>query len=136
MGLASIKNRLKKAQANNHAGDALGKVAHLLSRGAYYDELTEEERQAYKEYKESLGGVADDIAGAELLIFFGKSEKEAYHFQLTKRRRPPTPEEHAQNVREVEAMMQEVIEEYNTPEEVAKREAEYLAMTHGKETTP
>ena len=66
MALASLKNRIRKAQRNTHAGDSLGRIAELISRGAFYDELTPEEREAYKDYKESLGGVADDIAGAEL----------------------------------------------------------------------
>lgn len=103
MALASLKNRIKKAQRNTHAGDSLGRIAELISRGAFYDELTPEEREAYKAYKESLGGVADDIAGAELeIMFFDKTKEEAYHFPLTKRKRPPTKEELAQRVQEVE----------------------------------
>ena len=129
MALASLKTRIKKAARNAHAGDSLGRIAELISRGAFYDELTPEEREAYKDYKTSLGGVADDVAGAELeIMFMDKPEKEAYHFQLTRRRKPPTPEEHAQRVREVEAYMQEITEEYNTPEAKAKREAEYQEM--------
>ena len=129
MALASLKNRIKKAQRNTHAGDSLGRIAELISRGAFYDELTPEEREAYKAYKESLGGVADDIAGAELeKMLMDKPEKEAYHFPLTRRRKPPTPEEHAQRVREVEAYMQEITDEYNAPEAKAKREAEYQEM--------
>lgn len=120
---------MKKAQRNAHGGDSLGRIAQLLSRGAFYDELTEEEREAYKDYKTSLGGVADDIAGAELeIMLMGKPKEEAYHFPLTKRRKPPTPEEHAQRVREVEAYMQEITDEYNAPEAKAKREAEYQEM--------
>lgn len=112
MALASLKNRIRKAQRNTHAGEALGRIAELISRGAFYDELSEEDREAYKEYKESLGGVADDIAGAELeIIFLDKTKEEAYHFPLTKRRRPPTPEEHAKRVQEIELYMQEKIDE-------------------------
>lgn len=117
MALASIKNRLKKAGIKTHAGDSLGRIAAFIARGAFYDELTEEDREAYKEYKESLGGVADDVAGAELeKAFFNKPEKEAYHFPLTKRRRPPTPEEHAQRVREVEEYVLGLKDEYNAQE--------------------
>ena len=129
MAYTTIKNRLKRARANTHAGEDLGRIAELLHQGAYYDELTDEEREAYKAYKESLGGVADDIAGAELeKMLMDKPEKEAYHFPLTRRRKPPTPEEHAQRVREVEAYMQELTDEYNAPEARAKREAEYQEM--------
>lgn len=113
MSYQTIKNRLKRAGRNAHAGDYLGKIAELIAQGAYYNELTEEEREAYKAYKESLGGVADDIAGAELeIMFFDKTQEEAYHFPLTKRRRPPTPEEHAQRVREVEEIVNGFKEEY------------------------
>lgn len=113
MAYTSIKNRLKKAQGKAHGGDSLGRIAAYIARGAFYDELSEEDREAYKEYKESLGGVADDIAGAELeIMFFDKPKEEAYHFPLTKRRRPPTPEEHAQRVREVEEIVNGFKEEY------------------------
>ena len=56
---------------------------------------------------------------------FSIPEDEAYRFQLTKRQRPPTPEEHAQTVKEMEMLMKEIQDEYNSPEEVKKREAEY-----------
>ena len=129
MALTSIKNRLKKVQDSLGAADSFHMVAELIARGAYYDELTDEEKAAYVRYKESLGGVADDIAGAELeKMLMDKPEKEAYHFPLTRRRKPPTPEEHAQRVREVEAYMQEITDEYNSPEARAKREAEYQEM--------
>ena len=114
MSYSTIKNRLKRARTNTHAGEALGRIAELLSRGAYYDELTDEEREAYKRYKESLGGVTDDIAGAELdIMLFNKSKEEAYHFPLTKRKRPPTKEEFAQRAREVENIVNGYIEDYN-----------------------
>lgn len=130
MAYTTIKNRLKRARANTHAGEDLGRIAELLHQGAYYDELTDEEREAYKAYKESLGGVADDIAGAELeIMFFDKTKEEAYHFPLTKRKRPPTKEELAQRVQEVEDIVNGYIEEYNTPEAKAEREREYLEMT-------
>lgn len=112
MALASLKNRIRKAQRNTHAGEALGRIAELISRGAFYDELTPEEKEAYKQYKESLGGVADDIAGAELqIMFMEKTKEEAYHFPLTKRRKPPTEEELAKRAQEIELYMQEKIDE-------------------------
>ena len=53
------------------------------------------------------------------------TEDEAFNFRLTKRERPPTPEEHAQNVKEVARLMAEAQAEYNSPEEEKKREEEY-----------
>lgn len=130
MAYQTIKNRLKKAGKNAHAGDSLGRIAELIARGAYYSELTEEEREAYKAYKESLGAAANDIAAAELeIMFFDKTPEEAYHFPLTKRRRPPTKEERAQRIREVEEIMNGFIEEYNAPEAKAEREREHLERT-------
>ena len=112
MALANLKNRIRKAQRNTHAGEALGRIAELISRGAFYDELTPEEKEAYKQYKESLGGVADDIAWAYLqTVFFKKTEEEAYHFPLTKRKKPPTEEELAKREQEIELYMQEKIDE-------------------------
>lgn len=128
MALASIKARLNKIRTKNNTGE-MQRIAELLAKGAYYSELTEEERQAYKRYKESGGGVADDIAGAELeIIFMNTPKEEAYNFPLTRRKSPPTPEEHAQRVREVEAYIQALTDEYNTPEAKAKREADYQEM--------
>ena len=128
MAYQTIKNRLKKAQAN--AGQNLGRIAELIAQGAYYDELADEEREAYKEYKESLGGVADDIAGAELEItFFDKPKEEAYHFPLTKRNKPPTKEEFARRVQEVEDIVNGYMDEYNAPEARAERERKYQEMT-------
>ena len=61
-----------------------------------------------------MGGVADDIAGSELdIMLFDKSKEEAYHFPLTKRKRPPAKEEFAQRVREVENIVNGYIEDYN-----------------------
>lgn len=85
-------------------------VLAWIDAGRFYDELTEEERKAYKKYKESLGGAADDIAGAELdVLFCEKTEGEAYHFRLTKRKKPPTRAELDQIIRELEEYVLESI---------------------------
>ena len=97
---------------------------------ALYDELTEKEQEEYKQYKESLGGVADDIAAAELdILFMDKKKEEAYHFPLTKRKRPPTEKEFQERVREVEEIFQGFVDEYNSPEAKAEREREYIELT-------
>ena len=124
--MPSVKGQLKKLEKRLKGdGDPDGKVLEWIRQGRRYNELTDDEREQYKRYKESIGGVADDIAVAELKIMFSIPEDEAYRFQLTKRQRPPTPEEHAQTVKEMEMLMKEIQDEYNSPEEVKKREAEY-----------
>ena len=102
----SANSRLKKLEQGN--GGSFSDVIAWIRAGRYCDELTDDERRRYEQYKESLGGVADDMAGGWLAVnLFGKTEAEAYHFPLTKRRRPPTPEEMAQTAREIEEYMNE-----------------------------
>lgn len=119
MALTSIKNRLKKVQDSLGAADSFHMVAELIARGAYYDELTDEEKAAYVRYKESLGGVADDVAGARLETIFEdlrEDGRDPFHFQLSKRKRPPTPEEHAQRVQEIHELFDRIIQEENQDE--------------------
>ena len=55
MSLAQIRNRIKKAQRNTNAGEALGIVAAAISRKAYYDEMTEEEKTLIVLISEATG---------------------------------------------------------------------------------
>lgn len=119
MAIANIKNRIKKAQQAAHAGDTLGIVAGIISRGAFYDELTDEEKNAYCYYlgtdREALETVHGYILGD-------------LHFQVEKKPKPLTEAQFKERVREVKAYVEEAIEEYNSPEEKAKREAEYKEL--------
>ena len=116
MALASLKNRIRKAQANTHAGESLGLVAEAIARGAFYDELTDEEKNAYCEYhgteREALEKVNGFILGT-------------LHFPVERKEKPLTEAQFRERVQEVEGYMQAAIEEYNAPEAKAKREAEY-----------
>ena len=124
--MPSVKGQLKKLEKRLKGdGDPDGKVLEWIRQGRLYSELTDDERTAYIKYKESLGSGANDVAAAKLKIMFSIPEDEAYRFQLTKRQRPPTPEEHAQTVKEMEMLMKEIQDEYNSPEETKKREEEY-----------
>ena len=101
-----INNRLRKVE--NAIGGESFEILEKISKGVYYDELTDEQKLAYKRYKESLGSVAADVAEAELdILFLETPPEEAYHFQLSKREKPPTPEEHALRVQEVEKLLLE-----------------------------
>lgn len=119
--LKSLERRIKRTD-----GDPDGKVLEWIRQGRRYNELTDDERAAYIKYKESLGGGARDVSIAKLKIMLSDlTEDEAYNFPLTKRERPPTPEEHAQTVKEMEMLMKEIQDEYNSPEETKKREEKY-----------
>lgn len=119
MALSTIRNRIRKAQANAHAGEDLGIVAAAINRGAFYDELTDEEKNAYCGYlgteREALETVHGYILGT-------------LHFKVERKPKPPTPEEHRARVREVEAYFEELRDEYNAPEAKAEREREYQEM--------
>lgn len=116
--------RLKNLEKSQH-GD-FADIVELIRKGTCYNELTEVQRERYKMYRESLGGVADDIAAAELDIMFNETPKEqAYNFKLSTRKRPLTEAQFRERVEEVEALMQQAIEEYNSPEAKAERQREY-----------
>ena len=117
MALADIKKRIKKAQAN--AGGNLGIVGELIRRKAYYDELTDEEKNAYCDYldieREALETVEQAVTGT-------------LHFKVKRKPKPPTKEELREAVREVEDAVQGYIDEYNSPEAKAKRQADFMEL--------
>lgn len=119
MALSTIRNRIRKAQANTHAGEDLGIVAGLLSRGAYYDECTDEEKNAYCAYYGTEREALEEVNGFILGTL---------HFQLERKPKPPTEAQFRERVREVEELVQAMTDEYNTPEARAKREAEYQEL--------
>lgn len=119
MALSTIRNRIRKAQANTHAGEDLGIVAGLLSRGAYYDECTDEEKNAYCAYYGTEREALEEVNGFILGTL---------HFQLERKPKPPTEAQFRERVREVEELVQAMTDEYNAPEARAKREAEYQEL--------
>ena len=107
--------RLKRLEKSQH-GD-FADVLELIRKGLHYNELTERQRERYKLYRESLGGVADNIAAAELDIMFNETpEQQAYDFTLSHRKRPLTEKELMQCVQEIEEIVQGLTDEYNSPE--------------------
>lgn len=119
MAIDGIKRRVARLEAKASAQDQ--RILALIAAGAYYDELTDEEKREYERYKESLGGGDPDLAAARLNEMFYKMDGEKgiddtppdqfYHFRLTKRRRPPTKEEHAQRVKEVQEIFERIRQE-------------------------
>lgn len=104
MALENIKNRIRKAQAKTHTGEALGLVANAIARGAYYDELTEEEKNAYCGYIGSEREALETING----YILGN-----LHFQVEQKSKPLTEEQLKERAQEVETYIQARIEEYN-----------------------
>lgn len=136
--MKSIEKRLSMLEGANLSDAVI--VESWIRAGRFYDELTTAEKELYKKYKESWGGGDIDYAAAYLSEAFAKAaemegeapepppERGYYHYRLTKRKRPPTPEEHAARVKEVEQILLDLKEEYNSPEAKAQREAEYREL--------
>ena len=103
MSLAQIRNRIKKAQGSTNGGEALGIVAAAISRKAYYDELTEEEKNAYCAYigsdREAMETVEEGVTGT-------------LHFIVERKEKPLTEVQLQARVQEIEQTMLDI---YKTP---------------------
>ena len=116
MAIDGIKRRVARLEAKASAQDQ--RILALIAAGAYYDELTDEEKREYERYKESWGGGDHDLAAARLneMVFKMDGVKgiddtppdQFYHFRLTKRKRPPTPTELEQSVKEVQEIFERI----------------------------
>lgn len=122
MSLTAIRKRIDKIQKSKEQIDPSGglyRVIELIAKGAYYDELTEDEKEAYCKY---TGGNRDGLE--TLAEYFGGD----LHFQLEPKRKPPTEHEFEIAEQEVEAAVDEIVKRFNSPEERAKREADYQEL--------
>lgn len=98
-------------------------VLKLIASGVCYEDLSDEDKDAYCRYRgfDREGMEAVHAAFAEVK---GISPEEL-HTELERR---PTPEECKAMRADVERWVQEEVERFNSPEEVAKREAEYAEL--------
>ena len=94
-------------------------VLQLIDSGKYYDELTEEEKAAYCRYRGFPAGY--ETLNAAYAAAMGIDPAEV----RTKLERNPAPEEQAAMREDLDKYMKAAAERYNSPEEVAKRKAEY-----------
>lgn len=94
-------------------------VLQLIDSGKYYDELTEEEKAAYCRYRGFSAGY--EALNAAYAAAMGIDPAEV----RTKLERNPAPEEQAAMREDLDKYMKAAAERYNSPEEVAKRKAEY-----------
>ena len=114
--MRSFEKRLSMLEGANLSDIAI--VERWVRAGRFYDELTDAEKELYQKYRESLGGGADDIAGAHLKIWFNDTPPEiAFHFPLSRRKRPPTQEELAKRVQEVQKIFDDLKNDYDDNKE-------------------
>lgn len=106
--------RVKRLEKKHHV--EFEEVLRLIKQGAYYDELTDEEKYNYCEYQ---GTDKETMETIEMYL------NKTLHFKLEKKPKPPTKEEFERNRKEIEEYMDECIKEFNSPEAVAEREREY-----------
>lgn len=98
----------------------LQRILHLIDAGTYYDELSAEEKAAYCRYRGFDGAGFEALNGAYAEAM-GIDPAEV----RTKLERNPTPEQQKEMLAEFDRWVKEEQERFNSPEEVAKREAEY-----------
>ena len=115
MAFEGLRRRIKKAQANAHAGEMLLSIAKMLENGAYYDELTDNEKNVYCAY---YGIDRQDLEALNGYVLGN------LHFKIERRPGKITETQFRDNVRETEALVNGFKREYNAPEARAKREAE------------
>lgn len=107
-----VKQRIQKLERGSPA--QFREIIQLIQQGAYYDELTAEQQRRYKEYRESLGGVAEDISLAELRMMLDE-DPTGFHFQLQPRKPALTEAEFRERLAEVQEFFDKLMEEDPLP---------------------
>lgn len=92
MPMSAIKSRIQRAEEHYRGHSVNTLIAEILAREAYYDELTEEEREAYCQYR----GTDQETIATLYGYLYGN-----LHFRVEKKPKPPTKEEHEANIREI-----------------------------------
>lgn len=112
----SIRRRLDKLETRE-AGYIDPDLRERLEAGAYYDELTEREKDLYAQHwrtdRETLETVHGAILGGSL------------HFRIERLVPPRNKAEMEARQAEITAIFDELAAEYNSPEAKAQRKAEY-----------
>lgn len=95
-----FESRLKRLEKVK--GEDYSDVEQWIREGRFFDELSPQEQTRYDQYRQSLGGVDSEKALAHLNNLFNDMPDAPLHFRLAKRTKPPTAEEHARRVQEVQ----------------------------------
>ena len=97
MPINDYRRRLKRIQQEAPQEDF--RILELIKKGAFYDELTDEEKESYAQHwktdRETLESVNNAVIGS-------------LHFPLERRRPPRNREELERRILEVENMIDEI----------------------------
>lgn len=118
MIMSKYEARINRVESAVNMSPDMSLSINLINRGAYYDELTEAEKDAYIRYLGFDDREVWESVERTVLESLGEFDESFLHFRLTPKPKPPTAEEHRRNVAEVEQFVNTAIDEYNSPEAV------------------
>ena len=113
--MGTVTYRLKRLESSQGTPDSFTDVLELISQGAYYDELTEEQKERYYSYHyEPMEPTRDNIKAFEDLrrtidemesIARGKHEKNpnVLHFKLSVKEEPWSQADIERVIQEIES---------------------------------
>ena len=88
---SNIEKRLRTLE--NAPKGCAPEIMRKIAQGAYYDELSDIEKAQYCQYY----GTPREVSAEMLIMFF-----DTLHVTLERKPKPPTPEEHARRIKEIE----------------------------------
>jgi len=115
-------NRLRKLEVKAQ-GDTPPQIAGWIDAGLYFDDLSPAQQETYCLYRWNMAEPPDKRFSEYL-----PELEYTPHFRLNRRPPPPTKAEFEARVREVQEYMQKACDEFNSPENVKKREEEYKEL--------
>ena len=123
MALSEVKRRLRKFQKETREAQELTPVvADIIREGRYYDELTPQE-------KEEVAGYWGTDRDTFEVVHGGIFNNYSLHFRIERKPQPPrNRKELNERIEEIRAAFEEEVAEYNSPEAIAQREAEYQEL--------
>ena len=123
MALSEVKRRLRKYQREaRQAQEITPVIADIIRAGRCYDELT------IQEQKEVIAYYGTDRDTFET-VYGGIFNDYSLHFQIEMRKPVPRTKAELEKAQAaIAAAMEETIAEYNSPEAIAQREAEYQEL--------
>ena len=123
MALSEVKRRLRKFQKETRKAQELTPVvADIIREGRYYDELTPQE-------EEEVAGYWGTDRDTFEVVHGGIFNNYSLHFRIERKPQPPrNRKELNERIEEIRAAFEEEVAEYNSPEAIAQREAEYQEL--------
>ena len=123
MSLSEVKRRLRKFQKEaRQAGEITPVVADIIREGRYYDELTPREKAEVAAYWGTDRDTFEVVHGGIFNNF-------SLHFRIERKPQPPRTKAEREKIdNEIREVWDKVTAEYNSPEAIAQREAEYQEL--------